>query len=273
VSVDISMKDKYVLVVEDYELNQELLQLQILEMGFKLLIANNGYEAVEHCKNEDIGLILMDINMPVMNGYEAAKKIRGLKGKYENVPIIAMSANVDREIQGNCHSSGINDIVVKPVGKKMLGEIFEKLFSGENQADGINAKDTLYLNGEPGSRDPQDKGIYLDYEKAKSEFCGNVVLLNNSIKSFLLNVDSKIALVKKAILDKDLEFVRLQMHKISGAAANLTAVPLSKLAGALENMAASNEASYDDLNNSLEEFENYYYDFKKHIEIIKKKQG
>ncbi|MBU0468290.1 MAG: response regulator [Candidatus Omnitrophica bacterium] len=258
------MKKKHVLVVEDYDLNQDLLELQLQEMGCVVFIANNGVEAVEYCNKESIELVFMDINMPIMNGCEAAKKIRESESKCKNVPIIAMSANADKEIEGNCRSCGMNDIVIKPVGKRVLSEILERWLSDDKQSDTISSVVSVSLK-KVCDQNVQDKDIYLNYEKALEEFCGNVVLLNNSLKSFLINVDNQIVPVKKAILDNDLEFVKLQMHKISGAAANLTAVSLSKLAAVLENMAEAQTASFEDLNISFLEFEKFYIDFKEHV--------
>lgn len=265
-SDDVGVKNKSILVVEDYELNQELLQLQLQEMGCRVLIANNGVEALECCENDVIDFVLMDINMPIMNGYEAARKIRGSGAKYENVPIVAMSANIDKEIKANCFSAGMNDIIVKPVGKKALCEMLKKLFSDESQDDDEENKSSVVIEDEVDDSDDKGKELYLNYEKALDEFCGNVMLLNNSIKSFLVTVDNQMILLKKAVLENDLEFVQKAMHKISGAAANLTAASLADLAAVLEKNAASQAVSSDDLSESFQIFEKFYIEFRQYIQ-------
>lgn len=265
-TIESTFKNKTVLVVEDYELNQELMQLQLQEMGCKVLIANNGAEALEYCNKENVDFILMDINMPIMNGFDAAQKIRGSDQKYNNVPIVAMSANIDKEIMANCLSCGMNDVVVKPVGKKILNEILGRFFPDKSKEDEIEDIDLVSIEKDAGDSYGKNKEIYFDHEKALDEFCGNDMLLNNSIKSLVLTVDRQIDLIKKAILENDLETTKDQMHKISGAAANLTAVKLASLAGNVEKSAKDQTISADDLSRAFQEFEKFYIDFKKHVE-------
>jgi signal transduction histidine kinase/CheY-like chemotaxis protein len=113
-----------VLVVEDNALNQKLMGILLRKMGCVYDMANDGQEAVEKISKHDYDLILMDIQMPVMDGYEASKKIRGLMGTA--IPIIALTAHVFKEDEEKCRAAGMNDFIAKPVEIKALKEMLLK---------------------------------------------------------------------------------------------------------------------------------------------------
>lgn len=120
-----------ILLVEDVELNQEVATAILSDAGFKVEVADNGKIAVDMLKNSEPGyyqLILMDVQMPVMNGYEAAKEIRGLDNdKLSSIPIIAMTANAFEEDKQEAIRCGMNGHIAKPIDVdnlfKTLGKI------------------------------------------------------------------------------------------------------------------------------------------------------
>ncbi len=111
---------KHILIVEDNKINQ-LLAVKILEkLNFKVTVAENGLLGVESFQNNLYDLILMDCQMPVLDGYEATKLIRELNEKGLNVPIIGLTANAmkgDREV---CLNAGMNDYLTKPINVALL---------------------------------------------------------------------------------------------------------------------------------------------------------
>lgn len=121
---------KTILVVEDD--NDSFLYLETLleKNNVTILRAENGKEAVERCAaDKKISLILMDIQTPVMNGYEATKKIRTFN---KNIPIIAQTANAFAEDREKCMASGCNDYVVKPIDVKYLFSLIDSYFETRN---------------------------------------------------------------------------------------------------------------------------------------------
>jgi len=109
-----SLKDFSVLLVEDNDINR-LYASSILKIwDCKIDIAENGYVAVEKIKNEDYDIVLMDIQMPVMDGFEATKAIRASAPPKNQLPIIALTANATRKDIEQCLASGMNDCIPKP---------------------------------------------------------------------------------------------------------------------------------------------------------------
>lgn len=115
---------KRILLVEDNELNQEIAQTILEDAGFIIETANNGRIAVgkmEQAVPGQYDLILMDIQMPVMNGYEATKQIRALKNPdIAAIPIIAMTANAFEEDREKSFAAGMNGHLAKPVSVETL---------------------------------------------------------------------------------------------------------------------------------------------------------
>lgn len=116
---------KRILLVEDNVINQELQRTILTDFGAAVIIADNGKIAVEKVKNHFFDLIIMDIHMPIMDGFEATKKIRELKnGKI--VPIIAMTADAQNEVEEKVLSNGMNDIIMKPINISRCHEVISK---------------------------------------------------------------------------------------------------------------------------------------------------
>jgi PAS domain S-box-containing protein len=115
---DTEIMDISVLVVEDIPLNQLLMKTILDEFGFECAIAGNGKIAIEYMQNKTYDVILMDLQMPEMNGFEATNYIRNTM--HSNIPIIALTADVTTVDLAKCKAVGMNDYIAKPVDERVL---------------------------------------------------------------------------------------------------------------------------------------------------------
>jgi signal transduction histidine kinase/CheY-like chemotaxis protein len=115
-----------VLVVEDNPVNQRVAQLMFKRLGIEVELAANGLEALERIQAELPDLVFMDCQMPVMDGYEATRRLRALGGRYAELPIVAMTANAIEGDSQACFAAGMNDYLSKPVKLERLSEVLER---------------------------------------------------------------------------------------------------------------------------------------------------
>ena len=132
--IEADLRGKRLLVVEDNELNREIATELLSESGFLVETAEDGSVALEMVKAADAGyydLILMDVQMPLMNGYDAACAIRALEGEKSTVPIVAMTANAFEEDRQHAMECGMNDHVAKPIDVQVLSGVISRILSQE----------------------------------------------------------------------------------------------------------------------------------------------
>jgi PAS domain S-box-containing protein len=118
IELETDLKDIKILVVEDIALNQLLMRTVLDDFGFECDIAGNGRIAIEKLQNKSYDMILMDLQMPEMNGFEATEYIRGKM--HSNIPIIALTADVTTVDVAKCKAVGMNDYIAKPVDERLL---------------------------------------------------------------------------------------------------------------------------------------------------------
>jgi len=119
-----SLKDVRVLLVEDNPVNIQVIQLFLKKWGIVGVVSENGAEALKEMKEQEFDIILMDLHMPIMDGYEATEKIRVTD---KNIPIVALTASNVFEEHAHAYASGVNAIVPKPFAPKELHQIIARL--------------------------------------------------------------------------------------------------------------------------------------------------
>jgi len=200
--LDAEIKNIKVLVVEDIALNQLLMKTLLDDFGFEREIANNGLVAIEKLKSKVFDIILMDLQMPEMNGFEATAYIRNEMNL--KIPIIALTADVTTVDLAKCRAVGMNDYIAKPVDERLLYSKIVGLVKklpiphSEKGSGGVNPK--------------KMKCIDLDYliHRTKS----NPKLLLEMISLYLEQTPPLIIAMKEGLRDKNWQSLYSAVHKI-----------------------------------------------------------
>ncbi|MEI6262016.1 MAG: response regulator [Deltaproteobacteria bacterium] len=237
-----------ILLVEDYPANQMITTKHLENAGYHVDLAEDGKQAIDAFKCKHYGLILMDIQMPVMDGYQATKAIRELESKLaamnkinadetmRRVPIIAMTGHTMSENKTICLEAGMDDFLSKPYTREGLLSMVSKWLE-------LSAKLVIQpvLAQNPNVETSQDivpiavlADNPIDIEKAIEEFEGDKQFLSEVIEGFTMEVIEQIGTIRKALSCGDAETVRNVAHSIKGGAANITAKAASRVAFELE---------------------------------------
>jgi PAS domain S-box-containing protein len=202
--LDSENKGIKVLVVEDMALNQLLMKTLLDDFGFERDIADNGQIAIEKLKTKSFDVILMDLQMPVMNGFEATEYIR--KKMNSKIPIIALTADVTTVDLAKCKAVGMNDYIAKPVDERLL---YSKII-------GLVKKPSISKVIKPKLKSSnvikKTKCIDLEYLNHRTK--SNPKLMMEMISLYLIQTPPLISAMKQSLLDKDYILLRSSMHKM-----------------------------------------------------------
>jgi two-component system cell cycle response regulator DivK len=117
---------KTVLIVEDSEDARYFMRLELEQLGYRIVEADNGEKAVEVAERERPDIILMDLSLPIMDGIAATEKIRACDG-FKTVPVIAVTAHQESDFRADAQAAGFNAYVTKPIDMPWLSELIEGL--------------------------------------------------------------------------------------------------------------------------------------------------
>jgi len=199
---DPEVKNIKVLVVEDIALNQLLMKTLLDDFGFDRDIASNGKIAIEKMQTKAYDIILMDLQMPEMNGFEATDYIRNIM--HSNIPIIALTADVTTVDLEKCNAVGMNDYIAKPVDERLL---YSKIVSLIKKPLLVNAHNAG-LNGQ----NKTSRFIDLNYLNRRTK--SNPALMMEMISLYLEQTPPLVTAMKKGLLDKDWKSLYTAVHKM-----------------------------------------------------------
>ncbi len=223
-----------ILLAEDNIVNQKLAQGVLSRQGHKVIIANNGHEPLEALRTSEFDIVLMDVQMPEMDGFEATKAIRAAEqttGKHQ--AIIAMTAHAmagDREL---CLAAGMDEYVSKPI---RVHELMDKL--------AIVLGDRKPVAGEDTDIAPTEDSLEIDWDLVLDGMMGDESLLRDCIEACLLEVPRFLDSIHAALAQKDNDALKRAAHSLKGSIALLHVQAATRCAQQLESsIGSADEAS------------------------------
>ncbi len=226
---------RHILLVEDNPVNQRVAQRLLQKLAAEVTIANNGAEALERLAERPFDAVLMDCQMPVMDGFTAARRIRDNEARSplgKRLPIIALTANVMTEDRDLCAAAGMDAHLCKPIVPEQLVECLGR-----------------YLK--PGS---VPVVVDVDLDALRELTGGDLEFERELVETFVNSGDQCLAEIVAALSVSDMETIGKRAHALKGASANIHAHTLSVAASNLENAARRNSVEeVDELVRQLQE--------------------
>ncbi len=262
-----------ILLVEDNQINQQVASEILGNAGVLVDIVNNGKEAVEKIRNWKSGIItadsrqqptannsqlpydaiLMDIQMPVMDGYEATKQIRNLPSDIHNIPIIAMTAHAMKGDREKCLEAGMNDYVTKPIDTDQLFSALSRWIKPENTANRSQEPEVRIKESESDIPFP-DHLQGIDIDDVLKRLGGNKQLFKKLLYEFYEDYHNIAIEINDSLKKGDTDTAMQLSHTIKGVAGNFSAKELYEASLNLEKGIKQGEA--DHFNHLLYHFEN-----------------
>jgi len=228
--------DSKLLLVEDNEINQQVAEAVLADVGFSLDIVDNGLEALRAVQATDYDAVLMDIQMPVMDGLEATRQIRALGGVYSELPIIAMTAHALSGDADKSMAAGMNGHVTKPIDPAMLYQILARWVTSEvapykaDKPDITETKEVL----------PVLPGI--DLVDGLQRMCGSWTAYKMILLGFRDAHADTAETLEQYIRQGEWEEAKRLAHTIKGSGGNISAKDLYEIAASVEQCCHQEDA-------------------------------
>ena len=253
-AIAVNQRPLDVLLVEDTLANQRLVSVLLEKNGHTLTIANNGREALDLCENNVYDVILMDVQMPIMDGITATEEIRQReKQTGAHIPIIAMTARAMQGDEERCREAGMDAYIAKPIRIQKLLDILQETVPIAAAMPAASAQSTA-SNGD------ENAELYRTMLEQTGE---DKELLAELISYVLDSGPTLLTEVERAVEQRDAEQIQQIAHKLKGTVGVLGASPCFSAAEAVEHSGRNNE-----LDSAGEKLENLKGEFSRYSEQL-----
>jgi CheY-like chemotaxis protein/HPt (histidine-containing phosphotransfer) domain-containing protein len=239
-----------ILLVEDHPINRKAVLMMLNQAGIQVTTAENGQEAVLLAGQTRFDLILMDVQMPVMDGLEATRQIRYHEGGNASVPVIALTANVMAESRSHCFAAGMTDFLAKPVTKSDLLRLVQKYCAAgqpqpaqpvsvpEPENDGLGpsppSPEVFEPENKPRMEEPSKLPLLIfDHAGFMERYDHNIEFAAEIMQDFLKELSGILDRIQNAVTSRDGDAADRVVHKLKGAAGYAGAEDISTLCQAM----------------------------------------
>lgn len=229
-----------ILLAEDHPINQKVILNQLEILGYEAECVNDGRQALQRLKDHEYDIVLMDCQMPILDGYTATQELRRMEGAKRHTVVIALTAHAMPDDRNKCLAAGMDDYITKPVDINDLAVILKRWSKGgktidtdftENTSQKHHAQEieaTEILNSPPATEAP------IDLERLQQVSRGKVKLQQQLLQTFVNMTQSDLEAAFLAIQTRDIVTLEQRAHRIKGAAGNVGAKTIASLAAQLE---------------------------------------
>jgi CheY-like chemotaxis protein/nitrogen-specific signal transduction histidine kinase/HPt (histidine-containing phosphotransfer) domain-containing protein len=241
----IRLPSKSILVVDDGEANRRLIELVLGRAGALVTTAENGLEAIKALTEQDFDLIFMDMQMPVMDGYSATRRIRSVG---LTTPIIALTGNAMKGDREKCLQAGCNDFLTKPVD---IDDLLRRTASVIGQAEAVDI--SLPIDRDPSVEKASAEDLTTErrFDSGRGDPIHSTLPMDDKdfraiVDDFVGRLDDRFAFIERAIAEGDFQTVQSEAHWLRGAGGTVGFAAFTDPAQALEQAAkngAENQAS------------------------------
>jgi two-component system, sensor histidine kinase and response regulator len=218
-----------VLLVEDNPINQGVAKAMLRKLGLQMRLANNGAEAVELVREHAFDLVLMDCQMPVMDGYEATAAIRALpRGRGTALPIVALTANAMQGDEKKCHDAGMNGFLAKPYTLASLRSTLARWLDAKGEdAAGMAGPNAVTPGDAPQQDEPPPINLAVIEALRELDETGSMDLARELLQTYLQSAELGVARVEASIAAGDAKALGQAAHALKSSSANVGAQVLS----------------------------------------------
>jgi CheY-like chemotaxis protein/HPt (histidine-containing phosphotransfer) domain-containing protein len=235
----------HVLLAEDNPVNQEVARLMLEGAGLSLDLVESGLQAVEAVRSTDYDLILMDWQMPGMDGLEAAEMIRREEAgrARRRVPIVALTAHATKEDEARCLSAGMDGFLTKPFSEAQLSSLLKQWLPRNQSGSDTTGTQRPFPSAPPAATDTIDPGAL---EKLRAlQRPGQQDILAKIVAAYLHDSPTTISAIRHAVMQRDFQPLFQGAHRLKSSSAFLGAARLVELCARLETIGAAGQG--DDL--------------------------
>ncbi len=239
-----AVRGAYVLLVDDNDINQEVACELLEAAGVRVDVAGNGAQCLQKVAQNAYDAVLMDCQMPVMDGYETTRRLRAMS-RFAALPVIAMTANAMVGDKEKCLAAGMNDFIAKPIDVEQLFLVLARwakpkppALQDNNPGDSVASVDVdvdVDLNGDVDASQgvvPTIQGLQI--EGALRRMGGNAKLLHKLLDRFRLTQRDAVQRIAQALALNDITTAMREAHTLKGLAGNIGAFELVECAAQLE---------------------------------------